>query len=196
MFDWLKKKSENARVYMCVKELKWDLETASPIRRAKVLAMAQLLRIGFVDIPSFKDAIENPLEYPREQMAYMYGTLENMRNSAAMQIPQMKKNSIQILGAELPEEMIDHVKLTNRATEVWMTLFGCGLAPDVREDVRQIWTYMLSSKNHLTSAMSDLRDMAKRQKRFTGENIFEDVYDDEWIELCEFIPKQFSKSLF
>ena len=44
--------------------------------------------------------------------------------------------------------------------------------------------------------MSDLRDMAKRQKRFTGENIFEDVYDDEWIELCEFIPKQFSKSLF
>jgi hypothetical protein len=35
---------------MCVKELKWDLETARPIRRAKILAIAQLLKINIVDI--------------------------------------------------------------------------------------------------------------------------------------------------
>ena len=52
MFGWLQKKSENARVHMCVKELKWDLESASPLRRAKILAMAQLLRTGYSEMTS------------------------------------------------------------------------------------------------------------------------------------------------
>ena len=197
MFDWLKKKSENARVYMCVKELKWDLETASPLRRAKILAMAQILRIGFQDMPSFEDAVENPIDYPRNEIAYMYTSMENMRNSASIQVSQLKKNAVQ-MGFPLPEDMEEHVKLTNRSIEVWMTLFGCGLAPDVRDDVRQIWSYMLQSKNVLKEAMIDLRAMSARQAQITGQDIFaSDMPSDiEWTELCEFTPKQFTKSLF
>ena len=197
MFGWLKKKSENARVYMCVKELKWDLETASQLRRAKILAMSQILRIGFSDIPSFDDAIENPLDYPREEMAFMYTQMENMRNSATIQVSNLKKQSAN-MGINLPLEMEEHVKLTNRAIEVWMTLFGCGLAPDIRDDVRQIWNYLLQSKNDLKNAMIDLRAMSARQAQFTGQDIFDSNMptDIEWMQLCEFTPKQFSKSLF
>jgi len=197
LFDWLKKKSENARVYMCVKELKWDLETATPLRRAKILAMSQILRIGFVDIPSFEDAIQNPLDYPREEMAFMYTQMENMRNAASIQVSQLKKQ-FSNMGISPPIDMEDHVKLTNRAIEVWMTLFGCGLAPDIRDDVRKIWVYMLQSKDVLKDAMIDLRAMSARQAEFTGQDIFDSNMpsDTEWLQLCEFIPKQFSKSLF
>ena len=145
MFGWLQKKSENARVHMCVKELKWDLESASPLRRAKILAMAQLLRTGYSEMTSFDDALENPLDYPREQMALMYTEMENMRNSATVQLSQLKKGFTR-MGVQLPEEMEDHVKLTNRAIEVWMTLFGCGLAPDVRDDVREMAVYVKLKK--------------------------------------------------
>ena len=94
--------------------------------------------------------------------------------------------------------MEEHVKLTNRAIEVWMTLFGCGLAPDIRDDVRQIWNYLLQSKNDLKNAMIDLRAMSARQAQFTGQDIFDSNMptDIEWMQLCEFTPKQFSKSLF
>ena len=102
---------------MCVKELKWDLETASPLRRAKILAMAQILRIGFQDMPSFEDAVENPIDYPRNEIAYMYTSMENMRNSASIQVSQLKKNAVQ-MGFPLPEDMEEHVKLTNRSIEV------------------------------------------------------------------------------
>lgn len=197
MFGWLQKKSENARVHMCVKELKWDLESASPLRRAKILAMAQLLRTGYSEMTSFDDALENPLDYPREQMALMYTEMENMRNSATVQLSQLKKGFTR-MGVQLPEEMEDHVKLTNRAIEVWMTLFGCGMAPDVRDDVREIWQYMSNSKNVLKEAMLDLREMSARQAEFTGQDIFDSTAptDSEWMALCEFVPKQFTKSLF
>jgi hypothetical protein len=197
MFGWLQKKSENARVHMCVKELKWDLESASPLRRAKILAMAQFLRTGYREIPSFEDALENPLDYPREQMALIYTEMENVRNSARVQLSQLKKGFAR-MGVQPPEEMEDHVLLTNRAIEVWMTLFGCGLAPDVRDDVRKIWEYMSNSKNVLKEAILDLREMSARQAEFTGEDTFETAAptDKEWLALCEFFPKQFKKNLF
>lgn len=197
MFGWLQKKSENARVYMCVKELKWDLETASEVRRAKILAMAQLLRGGFSDIEAFEDAIDNPFDYPREQVAFLYSEMENMRNGATLQLNHLEK-SFRNMGMDFPEEWKNHVKLTNRAIEVWMTLFGCGMAPDVRDDVREIWRYLLGSKSQLATAMSELREMSREQAQITGTDIFDEFghSDEEWAEMCEFTPNKFTKTLF
>ena len=46
--------------------------------------------------------------------------------------------------------------------------------------------------------MIDLRAMSARQAQFTGQDIFDSEMpsDIEWIQLCEFTPRQFSKSLF
>jgi len=197
MFGWLQKKSENARVYMCVKELKWDLETASQIRRAKILAMAQLLRTTFSDFPNFEDAIENPLDYPRSQIATFYTEMENMRNTASVQMKQLSKQ-FESMGISLPSEMQEHVKLTNRAIEVWMTLFGCGLAPDCRDDVREIWMHLSEAINDVPDAITELRAMSSRQAELTGEDMFSSMApnDEEWILLCNFTPKQFTKNLF
>jgi hypothetical protein len=49
MLGWLAKKSENARAYMCMKEVKWDLERADGLRRATLLLLAERLRVGMTD---------------------------------------------------------------------------------------------------------------------------------------------------
>ncbi|CAD5265873.1 hypothetical protein BOSE62_30244 [Bosea sp. 62] len=49
MLGWLAKKSENARVYMCVKEVLWDLEKADGLRRATLLMLAQWFRLTMTD---------------------------------------------------------------------------------------------------------------------------------------------------
>lgn len=197
MFGWLQKKSENARVYMCVKELKWELEAASKIHRAKILAMAQLLRTTFSDFPNFEDAIENPLDYPRSQIATFYTEMESMRNSASLQMKQLSKQ-FESMGISLPSEMQEHVKLSNRALEVWMTLFGCGLAPDCRDDVREIWMLLSGAIDDVPNAITELRAMSSRQAKLTGEDMFSSTapHDEDWIILCNFIPKQFTKNLF
>ena len=57
---------------------------------------------------------------------------------------------------------------------------------------------MLQSKNVLKDAMVDLRATSARQAEFTGQDIFDSDMpsDTEWLQLCDFTPKQFSKSLF
>ena len=79
-----------------------------------------------------------------------------------------------------------------------MTLFGCGMAPDVRDDVREIWRYLLGSKSQLATAMSELREMSREQAQITGTDIFDEFghSDEEWAEMCEFTPNKFTKTLF
>ncbi len=219
MFNWFQKKSENACVYMCVKELKWDLKNSTPLRRAKILAIAQLLRHNFSEIPLFQDAINSPFNCPREQMITIYGGMENMRNLATIQLSQLKKtfsklfkefpDAIRILPFDkFPDEMEDHVKLTNKALEVWMTLIGCSFVPNVRDDVRKIWDFLLNSKGILKHAMTDLREFSVKQAQLEKpinpeiaqligrENVMYIMppTDDEWLLLCDFIPSQFSKN--
>jgi hypothetical protein len=189
LFDWLKKKSQNARVYMCVKELKWDLEQSSDMRKAKVLAMAQLLRKAFSDDFPLEDVINEPWVYPREQIEPLYSGLEDMRNGAVVQLASLKK-SFAGMGYKLPEDVEPHVKLTNRSLEVWMTSLGIGMAPDTMQDVQSIWQHLDIPNGHLLPAMSDLREMAARQQEYTGINIFDEMYvtDSQWAFLCDFRP--------
>ena len=44
MFSWLVKKEKNARIAMCTKEVKWELEALDRHERAEILALAQYLR--------------------------------------------------------------------------------------------------------------------------------------------------------
>ncbi len=198
MFGWIKEKSENAKVYMCVKELKWDVEKANSLRAAKILCVAQILReLAFDEIPNFKDAIENPFDYPRKELSYVYTQLEAMRNGAVMQLNYLKKN-FSSMGMEIPESFVEHVTLSNRSMEVWMTLFGCGLSPKVREDVRAIWSYFKLPKSTLIAAIQDLRQTSAMQAKLTGgEDAYKNfgVDDEQWLEFCTYVPKQFSKSL-
>ena len=195
MFGWVRKKSENSRVYMCVKELKWELEAASQVKRAKILALSQLIRTLSMD--SLEGALENPFEYQREDIVFIYNDLEDLRNGMTGQLKHLEK-SFKNLGIDFPDDWKNHVKLTQRAVEVWMTLIGCGMAPDSRDDVRKIWQYLNDSKPSLLLALQELRATSAMQAEFTGTDLFSEFghSDEMWLKLCQASTDRFSKSLF
>lgn len=174
---------------MCVKELKWDLEQSSEIRKAKILAMAQLLRKGFSEDLPMEEIVDSPSLYPRSQIEELYSHFEDMRNGSDLQLSSLKKNFTG-MGYKLPEDVEPHVKLTNRSLEIWMVSLGLGLAPDIQVDLNRIWQILKISQSHLLPAMLELREMASRQQEYTGVNIFDqlDITDTQWVFLCSYRP--------
>ena len=79
MPGWLFKKVQNARVYMCIKEVKRYLEMADTIRRAAIIVVAQLTRCEALDdahIPAH--AFDHPLDYPRDNLFRFYEMFETV----------------------------------------------------------------------------------------------------------------------
>jgi hypothetical protein len=85
MFGWLAKKNEDARVYMCVKEVKWDIEKSDELRRAVILVMAHIQRIGMSEDEDLKRIIDNPFAFDRRDAVFLYVRLEDLRNTIRLQ---------------------------------------------------------------------------------------------------------------
>lgn len=196
MFGWLAKKGEDSRVFMCIKEVKWDLESSSPIKKAMILALAQLFRNEMFEPMSVpKDIFDNPLEYSRSDLMEFYSVLENMRNQSRAQLDANKKN-MKNFGMELPNFAIEHVNNSNRALEIWMCTLGAGISPDKRDDVRDIWGMVFGAKETLPEAINRLRDIERQTGEMTGQTVgmFDEMDDQEWIDACNYIPSSFVKS--
>lgn len=198
MFDWLKKKGQDSRVYMCIKEVKWELESADQIKRARILATTSALGSRFFSgevIPI--DVVNRPLDYSRENLMQFYEILEDIRNDNSTKLAKTKK----IMGnfeMEFPAYAEDHAKTAGRAIEVWMSTVGAGIAPDRRDDVRTIWRLLVQSKPFLDTAMDEILltekrifEMAEQQ----SDGIFINYDRQEWRNACNFVPSQFVKEL-
>lgn len=194
MLGWLAKKGQNSRVYMCIKEVKWDLETSNSVRRATILALAQLFRIHVLAKTGFPaDVLSYPLDYKREALLELYEALEHVRNGNARTIVQTKEN-LRRFGVELPEFAIRHANNTGRGLEVWMATLGAGIASDRRDDVAQIWAYLSGSQDHLAQAILGLREVEERTTRATGipsDGWFSDTDTNDWAAACCFVPSSF-----
>ena len=124
MLGWLSKKGENSRVQMCIKELMWDLETRDGLKRAKVLAIAQILKQELLlDSGFWMNMLDRPLDYTRSDLMKFYNSLETIRNQGSMQLSTTQKNARR-MGAELPQFAVEHAKSTARGLEVWMCTLG------------------------------------------------------------------------
>lgn len=196
MFGWLMKKGQNSRIYMCIKEVKWELESGDSIKRAKILAISSALRKELFessDIPM--DVLNRPLDYSRKDLMGFYEFLEDTRNIATQQLVQTKK-MMNNFGTELPVFAEDHAKLTSRALEVWMATIGSGIAVDRRDDVREIWSLLTQSKSYLGRAMDEIVGTEHKTEAMTGQGgMFSEYNQNEWKEACNFVPAQFSKEL-
>lgn len=199
MLDWLTKKNDNARVYMCVKEVKWDLESASPLRRATIYALTALFRnmlIRELSIPA--DVIDRPLDYARSDLVKFYSGLEGIRNQNKFQLETTQKGLGRV-GIEMPAFSVEHAKTTNRALEVFMCTIGTGIVPDRRDDVRLIWTLMYEAKAYTASAIQELRSVESRTNEIFGNasgGMFNEFDDDaEWEDNCDYLPSMFAKKL-
>ncbi|PCJ60345.1 MAG: hypothetical protein COA65_03710 [Rhodospirillaceae bacterium] len=198
MVGWFAKKMQNSKVYMCIKEVKWELETTDKGHHATILALGQFLRQEvFTDIELLGEALDRPLDYSRDDLVHFYEMLENIRNKNAIQLEQTKKN-MRRLGIELPEASVQHVKNTSRGLEVWMCTLGAGIAVDRRDDIRDIWKYLSASRSHLEQAILGLRQVEKVTEEMTGmpsAGMFGNFDIEKWIAACEFIPSIFVKEL-
>lgn len=193
MFGWLKTKGENSRVYMCTKEVKWELERGDGIKSAMILALAQFFRVAMLEeIGVPQDMIDRPPIYPRDDLMRIYSAVEGMRNQNRLQLARSKKVSANI-GIELPEFVEQHTKNCERALEVWMCTLGTGIQPDIRPDVRLIWQYLSVSPASLEAGVARLFEIEHMIAEMSGtpESMFEGVTAHEWIAECAFVPAMF-----
>lgn len=196
MFGWVKKKGQDSRVYMCIKAVKWELESGDSIKRAKILAIASLLAKDFFDscdIPI--DVVDRPLDYSRENLMRFFEVMEDIKNSNTLQIAHTKK-MMGRLGVEFPAFSEEHAKLTGRSLEVWMATVGAGIAVDRRDDVREIWSLLTLSKPSLDKAMDEIVETENQTMAMTGQEngIFSEYDREEWKAACNYLPAQFSKN--
>jgi hypothetical protein len=195
MLGWLAKRNENVRVYLCVKEVKWDLEKADGPRRAMLLLMAQWFRVGMTDKdkgglePSYFD---RPLDHSRADLVELYTGLENIRNNNTYQREQIQKSLARIGG--MPAYSVEQSKNTNRGLEIWMCTLGAGIAPDTRDDVWKIWTMLSEGLPYAPEAMRRLQEIVKLTENATGSKtsgMFEDLPIPQWLAAADFVPSAF-----
>ena len=97
MLGWLSNKNENVRIYMCIKEVKWDLERANGLRRATLLLLAQWFRIGMTDPKNGGFSLsyfDRPFDHTRSDLIELYIGLEKIRNNNRLQLEQLQKIAV------------------------------------------------------------------------------------------------------
>lgn len=200
MFGWLNKKAEHARVSMCIKELKWSLESYSDLKVMKIWATAALLKNEMFGSDSLSEGVLNqPFDYPRNELMQLYSGMEDIRNNNEIQFKQLQKG-MQRFEIEIPDFAKEQVEITRRATELWMVTIGAGVVPEKRDEVRKIWSLINDSKGSLSEAIEDLRRVELLTAEVTGfgdsgPHYFNEINTETWISICEFRPRALVASI-
>ena len=193
MFDWLEKKGENSRVYMCIKELKWDLEARTKVSRAMVLAMSAVFRNMFVNEGFPANLFNSPFDYSRTDLSKFYNMVEAVRNNSTHTLNQTK-TMMKKFGIEMPDYSIRHVKTTNKAIEIWMGTVGIGLVPERRDDMRAVWVLLNDSSSELPNAIAMLNKIEMDTLLMldsSDRGMFAGIVSEDWISSCSYVPKVF-----
>ena len=197
VLNWLKKKGQDARVYGCIQELRWELESYDQITRAKIFATAGVVRNEFFSGKGtpFNEVVGRPLDYTRDVLISLYETLEDIRNNNTLQIQDARERGAR-LEMELPDFVEEHAKIAGRALEVWMSTIGAGIGAGRRDDVRAIWSMLVQSSPYLDQAMDSILETEQMTTQMTGQNgvdVFSKYGRDEWKKLCQFLPSRLVK---
>jgi hypothetical protein len=140
--------------------------------------------------------VDRPFDYSRTDLLTLYEMLETIRNESAWELEATKK-TMRRFGMEFPSFAIQQVKFVRRASEVLMSTIGAGIAPERRDDVRQIWSILRGSYPYLAQAILGIREVEQRTAAATGApaSMYNDIDTKEWLDACRFIPSSFSREL-
>ena len=177
---------------MTTKELLWDIESANTLRRAMILAMAQLLRtemFGSLGLPAA--VLSNPDDFGRSGIGQYYWNLEAVRNNAVAQQETLQKN-LPKMGLALPQITIDHAKNTRRALELWMVTLGCAVHVKSRPETTRCWNLLRGAFGELPAAFDELERIdslnAEAAGQFENGAGFASIDHSQWTEWCRFAP--------
>ena len=189
----LNHQEQDARVHLCIKEMKQELDANEPLQRAQVLAMSSLLGTELFDSGQIPiDVMDRPMDYCREELLQFYELLEDRSNNHFDLIFQTK-NMMGELGMQLPAFAEVHARDIGRSLNIWMATLGAGIAPDLEDDVREIWTLLVQSKANLDQAMDNILDTESKAMKLSEpqKRWFSDADRSTWKIACHFRPTQF-----
>ena len=193
MMNLLNHQEQDARVHLCIKEMKQELDANEPLQRAQVLAMSSLLGTELFDSGQIPiDVMDRPMDYCREELLQFYELLEDRSNNHFDLIFQTK-NMMGELGMQLPAFAEVHARDIGRSLNIWMATLGAGIAPDLEDDVREIWILLVQSKANLDQAMDNILDTESKAMKLSEpqRRWFSDADRSTWKIACHFRPTQF-----
>ena len=196
MFSWLVKKEKNARIAMCTKEVKWEIEALDRQERAEILALAQYLRFEILQSAGIEQTVlDNPLGYTRESLTRHFETMERIRDLARKEL-RVSRRVMRRSGDTLPDFSVKHIQNILSALELWMCTVGAGIVPDKKHEVDYIWCVMAGSQDCLEQAISSMRKVESQASSLSGvphDGMFGRISNDEWLRLCNFMPSAFRR---
>jgi len=182
---------------MCIKELKWTLEAEGDEYTARVLALAQVLRVQFAaDDPALRAGLDRPSTFAKSDLFDIYVPLEDLKIKASLQLDANIAN-FKRMGMPMPNFAIDHARVSNRALEVWMCTVGGAILPKRRGDVIEIWRSLQSATPHVRGALDQIRSVEARTSAIVGERVdmFATIDDAEWLAECRHVPAEYQNEV-
>lgn len=166
-----------SKIFMCIKDVKWALESMPPTDRAYILAMVTFYRIKIIettikelDFP--ENILREPIRQSENNLYSLYTVLEKGRNNNTYQREQTEKN-LKNLGMPMKEYAKGHAIAAERAIEVWMCTVGLGISPNKKNDVIEIWELLINSVDLIDDSIEKIYEFLDRVTEDTGVNDYE-----------------------
>src|SRR5262245_8264026 len=113
MVGWWAKR----RVVACIKDLRRELECGDAVKRAKILVLAQSLRLGMFpeNDPQARVLLNTPSEIPGPDLMYLYERLEQIIVNNRRAGMTLRRNQRAIFGTDIPPFLQDHWAIVQRS---------------------------------------------------------------------------------
>ena len=168
-----------SKIFMCIKDVKWTLESMPPTDRAYILAMATFFRIKIIEttikelnLP--ESILREPNRQSENNLYSLYNVLEKVRNTNTYQRQQTEKN-LKNLGMPMKEYAKGHAIATERAIEVWMCTIGLGISPSKKNDVIEIWKLLINAVDLIDDSIEKIYEFLDKTAEDTGVTDYETV---------------------
>lgn len=183
MFGFLKKKNQDVRVLMCIKQADLLLSSYSEKRRARILIMLTMCQLEFrstgIDIFNL---ILHPHMFSRKELMTAYESLEDSRNNMIQQLSQTAKMAHQIYG-DFPSFAKKHAEDTRTALEIIMATLGGNIVNNQKHNILKIWKFLETTKQQLNEAFSEINQTVEKTSEIIGNeiNVFQGMSEDNLV---------------
>jgi len=154
---WLVNKLRNGRISLAIKELKYDIDSADGVRRAKILFKAQEYRESAVGGGVSAEVFENPQKYPRDFVMETVSGFEDViidgQDQLNNAVTHMK--NIGMDSSDLRLQML----IEKRAVQVWIASLGA--TEKLVPEVRNIWAKLIGSMTNLPAVYNEMAALGR-----------------------------------
>ena len=171
MLGFLKRKSQNARIIMCIKQSQFLLDSYCEKRRAKILLALTISKLEFdMAEADIFNLFLHPSLCSKDIHISSFETLEDIRNKLTLQLEHTAKMAKNIFG-EFPSFVKEQVEDSRLGLEILMSTLGGNIVSNQKDNILKIWGYLNVSETLLSEAFNEINQISARSAEFTGQEI-------------------------